>query len=167
MLLVSFMCLVAVMINWRLVLSMFFDWQRTKDGRRVRWEWYVQLECFETTRKAAVSLTWGVVSDGLLPCACVPRFRIMNWVCSATFLCSLVYLLSQPRLLNWRNQTLDESIESSIAMVLCFLTVTYLIAFFGVSMVNTDDDADYQNQRRPFVRCLSRLRVVACTVSYR
>jgi cholesterol 7-dehydrogenase len=74
-------------------------------------------------------------------------FRVMNWMISASFLFTLIVLASRAsdgRLS--RLQTTDGSPVTHLCVVICFITLAYLVGFFGVSLIY--GEVDHEQSKR-------------------
>lgn len=63
-------------------------------------------------------------------------FQMLNWISSSIFTLSMTHLLSTGGLRSLRQMAL--SFDNRLALVLAFLSVTYLVGFFGVSLAVHD-----------------------------
>jgi nitrite reductase/ring-hydroxylating ferredoxin subunit len=66
---------------------------------------------------------------------CLP-WQALNWICSAIFTLSMTHLFSSNDVRSFRKIAANN--ELRLALVLAFLSITYLIAFFGVSLAAHD-----------------------------
>jgi hypothetical protein len=63
-------------------------------------------------------------------------FQALNWICSAIFTLSMTHLFSSNDIRSFRKIAANN--ELRLALVLAFLSITYLIAFFGVYLAAHD-----------------------------
>lgn len=76
-------------------------------------------------------------------------FVVLNWVFSGVFTITMTHILSHGGLKNIRKHmvTNGNTYEFKLALVLAFLSLTYLIGFFGVSLAAHDVSSTSSRQR--------------------